>query len=80
MADNLSVAVTAEFSAETRKLATDIRGGGDASGLLRSQLEAFDLCRRGIEFDGRFNPAAAAWRAAVHNASVWVAAREPARV
>jgi ABC-type transporter Mla subunit MlaD len=27
------------FGAETRKLATDIRGGGDASGVLRSQLE-----------------------------------------
>jgi hypothetical protein len=27
------------FGAETKKLATDIRGGGDASGVLRGQLE-----------------------------------------
>jgi hypothetical protein len=56
MADNLSVAVTADtsslraslalaqadlkaFGADTRKLATDIRAGGDATGLLRGQLE-----------------------------------------
>jgi hypothetical protein len=57
VADNLSVAVTADtselraqlalaqadlraFGSETRKLAGDIRGGGDASGVLRGQLEA----------------------------------------
>src|SRR5260370_3276827 len=56
MADNLSVAVTADtsalraqlalaqadlraFGAETKKLATEIRGGGDASGVLRGPLE-----------------------------------------
>ena len=56
MADNLSVAVTADtsslraslalaqadlkaFGADTRKLATDIRAGGDATGLLRGQIE-----------------------------------------
>jgi hypothetical protein len=65
MADNLSVAVTADtselraqlalaqadlraFGAETRKLANDIRAGGDAGGVLRGQLE---------QIAGQFNKA-----------------------
>ena len=39
------------FGSETRKLATDIRAGGDASGVLRGQLE---------QIAGRFNTAKAA--------------------
>src|SRR5260370_37279896 len=38
------------FGAETKKLATEIRGGGDASGVLRGQPE---------RVAGQFNPAQA---------------------